>query len=387
MPKLGAPNIRASGLKELVKSLSMKFASKNSAIDSDDGSVKFASSTMVSKARHKSHMLSETSSTLDAFKTEPKEAEEAHAMTKLGVSRRGPGVKTLVKSVSMKFSLKNSTIKKSATNSDGLVNKSSSSKSKSKKKCQKEDKKEVRNAVKRGKKDDARPIDDGPGDDDSLVPSIRTPKGATPRRSSVGALFKSLSNLRIEWDVNWDARSGRAKESISSQAKEIAVVEDVWVEPSVDSKGKKDKHDSSRTRSGSRPRSGREKDGETASKKGTTKQQDMFGDSTTTGADSSIRANSKASKKSKGAVRRSSISSSRNAAINSTDDISRSQSASPIKLKFMSRNSIANDMPGNNSDSCENAATTLASPRSRQSSTSKTSGSAPQSKLKDMFPV
>ena len=101
----------------------------------------------------------------------------------------------------------------------------------------------------------------------------------------------------------------------------------------------------------------------------------MFEYRTTIGA-ASIPA--KTSKKSKGAVRRSSTSSFKNGGINSSDDVSRSQPAvSSRKIKFVSRkNSIANDMPDNDSDSCENADITLASARSRRIASSKTSGSA-----------
>jgi hypothetical protein len=174
--------------------------------------------------------------------------------------------------------------------------------------------------------------------------------------------LSSFTDLKFELDV--DARS-KTTAPIIKQAKEMDVVEDVRVEPAAaDSKGKKDKHDSSRTRSGSRPRSGREKEDQTSPKKV------MFGQSTTTGGDS---IGAKASNKSKGAVRRFSTSSFSDGPIKSSDDVSRSQPASSRKLKFVSRrNSITNDIPGNDVDSCENATTGLASTRSRRSSTSKT---------------
>jgi hypothetical protein len=333
-----------------------------------------ASFTMMSKARRKSQTLSEN--TLDPFKTEPiKEPEGAHAIPKLDTPRRGPGLKTLVKSVSMKFSLKNSTIDKNTINSDDGSVKSSSSTWK--KMNQKEEAKEVGKMMKKGKKDDAQPEGD-----DSLFPSTVAPKGAKPSRGPAGTLFKMTSILKFDNNVDWGAKS-ETKEPIINQAKEIAVVEDVWIEPSADSKGKNDKHDSSRRRSGSRPRSSREKECDTALKKDTKKKQDMFGDSTTTGADS-IRA--KANKKSKGAVRHFSTSSFKDGTISSNDDVSRRQPASSKKIRFLSRNSITNDMPDNDNDSCENAAITLASARSRRTST-KTSGSARESKLEDMLPV
>jgi hypothetical protein len=67
----------------------------------------------------------------------------------------------------------------------------------------------------------------------------------------------------------------------------------------------------------------------------------------------------KASKKSNGAVLgRSSTSSAKDATINSNYDVSRSQPATHRKIKFLSRNSMANGMDDNDIDSCENTATT-----------------------------
>jgi hypothetical protein len=288
-----------------------------------------ASLTMRSKARRKSQAVSEN--TLDPLDPSMAEPEGAGAMPNLGVtSRRDQVLKTFEKSV---FSLKNT------TSDDGPPVKSSGC-SKSKKK---EEKKEDRKMMKKGKKDDAQP-----GGDVSLFPStVATPKGAKSIRGPAGgALFKMTSILKFD--------------------------EDVWAEPSADSKVMKDKHDdSSRTCSDSRPRSGREKEGETppSNKKVTEKQQDMFGFRTTT----EIR--TEAPKKSKGAVMRSSISSCKDGVINSNDDVSRSQTTKSRKVKFVSRNSIANDMPDNDTgNSCENADNTMTSARSRRTST-KTSGS------------
>ena len=210
-----------------------------------------ASFTMSSKAVRKPQAISEN--TLDPFKTDPQKAEVAQK-----TSRKGPRLKELVQSVSLKFASKNSAI----DNDDGSVDSS-----------------ELR----------ADPAD---------------------------ALFKMTSTL------NFDKA--------------------LWNEPSGGSKGKKDK------RSGSRPRSGREKEGETPPKKDTTKQHNMPGDiNTTTGADSIV---AKASKKSKG---KGSL---KGGAINTNDDVSKSQhSASGRRISFMSRKSVANNMPDGDDNSCENA--------------------------------
>ena len=199
-----------------------------------------ASFTMKSKARRKSQALSENS-TPDPFKTE-QESEGAHAMPKLAGPRRGPGLKTFVKSVSMKFSLKNSTIDMNTTSDDGSV-KSSASKSLKKKEVRK---------MKNGEEGDAQR--DG---DDSFFPSrTLTPKGAKARRGPAGALFKMTSILKFDKDVDWGAKSETQKPIINQvKAEEIAlIIEDAWVEPSADSKGKTEKHDSSRTCSDLRPR-------------------------------------------------------------------------------------------------------------------------------------
>jgi hypothetical protein len=294
MPKLGARR-NGPGLKKLVKSVSMKLNSKNSAIDhSTEGAVKPASFKMISNTRRKSHMLS--GNTMDPFKMDPKEAEGADAMPKLGVHRRGPGLRTFVKSVAIKL---------------------------------------------------------------SLIKSTTLTEGAKPRCE----LSKSLSNVKSERGVDWDTINEKEEPLVSqSKVKEkeiaMAIVQDGRVDPSADLKGKKNKHDSSRTRTGRpRPRSGREKEGETASQKDTNKQQDMLGDSIIWTEVDSISA--KASKKSNGAVLgRSSTSSAKDATINSNYDVSRSQPATHRKIKFLSRNSMANGMDDNDIDSCENTATT-----------------------------
>jgi hypothetical protein len=282
-------------------------------------------------------------------------------------------------------------VKSGIDSGDGSVN--SASPKKSKAQAQKEEKKEVRKMMKKDKKNDAKPLakknDAQPLAGDSLFLPTLTPKGAEPRPGSFGALFKSSNSMNLERDVDWDAIS-ETKEPVINQTKSkeiaIAIVQDVWAEPSTDSKGMKDKHDSSRTRTGPCPRSGREKEDETASQKDTKKQPDMSGDHSIISMEvDSIRA--KASKKSKGVVvGHSSTSSSRDPAINSNDDVARSQPATSRKIKFISRNSMANDMPDNDADSSENAASTLASTRSRRSSTSKSSGCA-HDILEDMFPV
>jgi hypothetical protein len=65
-------------------------------------------------------------------------------------------------------------------------------------------------------------------------------------------------------------------------------------------------------------------------------------------------------------MRSSTSSSTRDGPIKSSDDVSRSQTASIIrKLKFVSRKRITtNDIPGNDVNYCENAATALASTQS-----------------------
>jgi hypothetical protein len=256
----------------------------------------------------------------------------------------------LVKSLSFKFSLKSSAI-----DDDGSV-KSSDSKSKKKGK-----KKEVRKMMKKDKKTDAQPEGD---DAASLLRSILTPKGSKPRLGSVGALFKSFSHIKSEKDVDWDT-VGETKEPIiiENQAKETALVEDVvCVDSSADSKRNKNKHDSSGTRSVTRRRSNRVKEGDTAPEKDTKKQPDMFGHSIPSIGADSILSKASSKKKSKGAGRRSSTSSSTTPSKSQPAPCSR-------KIKFIAKKSIANDMPGNDDDSFKNAATTLASStRSRRSS-------------------
>jgi hypothetical protein len=320
-----------------------------------------SSFTMKSRTRRKSQALSEN--TVDPFKSKPQESEGAHTMPKLGAPRKGPVLKTFVKSVSMKFSLKNSTINNdTTTGNDGSV-KSSDTKSK-----KKEEKKEVRKMMNKiGKKDETQPE----GDDSPFpsITSVTTPKGAKPRGGPAGALFKMTSILKFDKDADWGTKRAKKEPIIvnQEQAKEV--------ETSADSNGNKDKHDYSQTCSeDSRPRSGRDKEGETEPKKDTKKQPDMLGYRTTTGADYT-RATKTSKKSNETLMRSSSMSSCTDEAINTNDDVSRSQPASCRKIKFISRSSIANDeTPDNARHSCDDVKSSLlASARYRRTSTKRSS--------------
>jgi hypothetical protein len=314
---LGVPR-RGPGLTKLVKSVSAKFSSKNSAIDdSDDGSVN-------SSAEDKK----EVRKVMKKYKKD--DAQPGGDDSSLGVPRRGPGLTKLVKSVSAKFSSKNSSIDDS---DDGSISSS-------------EDKNEVRKAMKKYKKDDAQP-----GGDDSSLGAPRRGPGLKQLVKSVSAKFSSKNSAidnsddgsisssedkkevrrMVKKDKTDDASpggDGPDEEALYKMTSILNLDQVLWNEPSGGLKGKKDKHDSSRSPSDSLPRYGRDKEDETK------KQHNMSGDiNITTRADRYL-IDAKASKKSKGKV-------------------GSQQPAGRRKLKFISR-SVANDTPNSDSDSCEN---------------------------------